>query len=100
MDWTKWSGLAQRRVPDPKGISPAAVSAAGHRTGARRPGGVGVTSGPQGQSERGALGAFSCVQFDRPEKTSSSQLIQPRPIKHLSSNTQAVAKGAPASPIT
>jgi hypothetical protein len=99
MDWTKWSGLAQRRVPDPKGISPAAeCSRASYRGEAARR--LGVTSGPQGQSERGALGAFSCVQFDRPEKTSSSQLIQPRPIKHLSSNTQAVAKGAPASPIT
>jgi hypothetical protein len=56
-----------------------------------------VTSGPQGQSERGSWGAFPCVQFDRPEKTPGSELIQPGPIKHLSSNTQAVTDGAPPS---
>ena len=80
----KWSGLARR---DPKGISPAAVNATGHGVGARRPGGTGVTSGPQGLSERGALGAFSSVQLDRSEKTPSRELIQPGAIKHLSSNS-------------
>jgi hypothetical protein len=59
-----------------------------------------VTSGPQGQSERRGLGAFPCVQFDRPEKTPGSELIQPGPIKHLSSNSQALAKERPAAPIT
>jgi hypothetical protein len=52
-----------------------------------------VTSGPQGQSERRGFGAFSRIQLDRPEKTPGSELIQPGPIKHSSSNSQALAKG-------
>jgi hypothetical protein len=36
-----------------------------------------VTSGPQGQSERRGLGAFSRVSSTDPKKTPSNQLIQP-----------------------
>ena len=35
----------------------------------------------KGQSERGALGAFSSVQFDRSQKTPRSEFIQSGPIK-------------------
>jgi hypothetical protein len=51
-------------------------------------------SGPPRASLSGGKGAAPRVQFDRPQKTPSRELIQPGPIKHLSSNSQAVADGS------
>jgi hypothetical protein len=73
MDRVKWSALARRWVPDRKGISPVAVSAAGHGTGARRPG-----DREASETARASLSAaFFRVQLDRPEKTPGNQLIRP-----------------------
>jgi hypothetical protein len=71
--------------PLPKGISPAAVSAAGHGTGRGGPE-EWIRSLRDRQGPARARGRCSSrVRLDRSQKTPSNQLIQPGQIKHLSS---------------